>query len=381
MKPINLHKVDFAKNYLLNSQTIDMEYIYRGYFSDEVVSHILQIVERQLESSGENFRLRKKAYNVMVEGLQNITRHQVSKEYESKRDGIFCIRKQFNKYYISTGNQIQNEEVDNLKKMLDQLNKMDKLELKAYYQDLLNNGTFSKKGGAGIGLVDMARKSGQKLAYQFVDIDEESKFFFLKICLNTEDDEDPLDNNIPEEKFTKLSELYNHLMKENITLLLRGVFDLENVGDIIESIKTSKVKTKHKQTKIILSLMYEMLMNIIHHAAVVDKLDGIPGIFLMSKSDDRGHLLFTSGNLIPNDQESLIKAQIKHLNDLDYDDLDTYLLKSQLFENGLIKTGQGLVEFRKKTKNKLNFYFENIRPNYSLFTLQLHLENTEKPEF
>lgn len=381
MKPIDLHKVDFAKNYLLNSQNIDMEYIYRGYFSDEVVSHILQIVERQLESSGENFRLRKKAYNVMVEGLQNITRHQVSKEYESKRDGIFCIRKQFNKYYISTGNQIQNEEVDNLKKMLDQLNKMDKLELKAYYQDLLNNGTFSKKGGAGIGLVDMARKSGQKLAYQFVDIDEESKFFFLKICLNTEDDADLLDKNIPEEKFTKLSELYNHLMKENITLLLRGVFDLENVGDIIESIKTSKVKTKHKQTKIILSLMYEMLMNIIHHAAVVDKLDGIPGIFLMSKSDDRGHLLFTSGNLIPNDQESLIKAQIKHLNDLDYDDLDTYLLKSQLFENGLIKTGQGLVEFRKKTKNKLNFYFENIRPNYSLFTLQLHLENTDKPEF
>lgn len=381
MKPIDLHKVDFAKNYLLNSQNIDMEYIYRGYFSDEVVSHILQIVERQLESSGENFRLRKKAYNVMVEGLQNITRHQVSKEYESKRDGIFCIRKQFNKYYISTGNQIQNEEVDNLKKMLDQLNKMDKLELKAYYQDLLNNGTFSKKGGAGIGLVDMARKSGQKLAYQFVDIDEESKFFFLKICLNTEDDEDPLDKNIPEEKFTKLSELYNHLMKENITLLLRGVFDLENVGDIIESIKTSKVKTKHKQTKIILSLMYEMLMNIIHHAAVVDKLDGIPGIFLMSKSDDRGHLLFTSGNLIPNDQEGLIKAQIKHLNDLDYDDLDTYLLKSQLFENGLIKTGQGLIEFRKKTKNKLNFYFENIRPNYSLFTLQLHLENTDKPEF
>lgn len=381
MKPIDLHKVDFAKNYLLNSQNIDMEYIYRGYFSDEVVSHILQIVERQLESSGENFRLRKKAYNVMVEGLQNITRHQVSKEYESKRDGIFCIRKQFNKYYISTGNQIQNEEVDNLKKMLDQLNKMDKLELKAYYQDLLNNGTFSKKGGAGIGLVDMARKSGQKLAYQFVDIDEESKFFFLKICLNTEDDADPLDKNIPEEKFTKLSELYNHLMKENITLLLRGVFDLENVGDIIESIKTSKVKTKHKQTKIILSLMYEMLMNIIHHAAVVDKLDGIPGIFLMSKSDDRGHLLFTSGNLIPNDQEGLIKAQIKHLNDLDYDDLDTYLLKSQLFENGLIKTGQGLIEFRKKTKNKLNFYFENIRPNYSLFTLQLHLENTDKPEF
>ncbi len=377
---MDLHKVDFTKNYLVNSQNIEMEYIYKGYFSDEVVNHILQIVERQLESSCENFTIRKRAYNLMVEGLQNITRHQISKEVGSNYDGIFCIRKQFNKYSISTGNLVQSEEVDKLKKLLDQINKMDKLELKSYYQELLNNGTFSKKGGAGIGLVDMARKSGQKLNYQFVDIDEESKFFFLKMSLTTEDDEEHLDKNLLDQSFTEMSELYNHLMKENIMILLRGVYDLEDVGDIVESIKTSKVKTKQKQTKIILSLMYEMLVNITHNSADISKLDGIPGIFLMSKSDKRDHLLFTLGNLIPNEQDSLIKPQIEDLIEFEYDNLDRYFLKSQLFENGLIKTGQELIEFGENTKNKLNLHFEKIQPNYSLLTLKMNLENTEKTE-
>tara|TARA_R110002049_G_scaffold7173_8_gene42591 strand:+ start:3784 stop:4866 length:1083 start_codon:yes stop_codon:yes gene_type:complete len=356
-----------------------MEYIYRGYFSDEVVNHILQLVERQLENNGEPYRLRKKAYNVMVEGLQNITRHQVSKESEPKRDGIFCIRKQDSRYYISTGNQIQNEDIEELRSMLDHLNTMDKMELKAYYQELLNNGTFSTKGGAGIGLVDMARKSGHKLSYNFVDIDEESKFFYLKICLDVSEEESisANDSELIEEQFKQLNELHNHLMEEDVVLSLRGVFNLENVGDIIESIKASKFKTKHKKTKVILSLMYEMLMNIIHHAAVIDNLDGIPGIFLMSKSTDKEHLLFTSANLIPANQEVVIKDQIKFLNELKNEDLDAYLLKRSLSENGLIKTGQGLIDFRKKTKNKLNYYFESVNTSHSLFALQLDLENAD----
>lgn len=359
-----------------------MEYIYRGYFSEEVVSHILQLVERQLENNGETYRLRKKAYNVMVEGLQNITRHQISKAYESHRDGIFCIRKLDNRFYITTGNQIQNDEVDNLRSMLDHLNTLNKSELKIYYQELLNNGSFSKKGGAGIGLVDMARKSGHKLSYNFTKLDDDYQFFYLKICLNASDSEIPIENEdkIVELQFDYLNDLHSRLIKENIVISLRGVFDLDNVGDIIESIRSSRLKTKHKKTRVILSLMYEMLMNIIHHAAVIENIDGIPGIFMMSRSKEKDHLMFTSANLIPNDQEVVIKNQIKTLNEVKNSDLDKFLIKSNSSELGLIKTGQGLIDFRKKTKNRLNYYFEKVNSSYSLFTLQLNLEDKEQIE-
>jgi hypothetical protein len=42
-------------------------------------------------------------------------------------------------------------------------------------------GKFSEIGGAGIGLIDMARKSGNKLDYEFKPIDNRISFFSLVV--------------------------------------------------------------------------------------------------------------------------------------------------------------------------------------------------------
>lgn len=381
MKPLDLYKVDFAKNHLLNSPDVDMEYIYRGYFSDEVIDHILVLVERQLEFNGESHKIRKKAYNVMVEGLQNITRHQINSENDIDKIGIFCLKKIDNKYYITTGNQVSNTDVSKLTTMLDKLNGMNKEELRKYYVDLLNNGTFSDKGGAGIGLVDMARRSESKLYYNFKKVDEDNMFFYLKICLDSaEVDDAEVDNNLSIVKhFEELSALHDQLLKEKITLTLRGVFTLDNVGDIIESIKKSKMGTSDSSGQLILSLMYEMLMNIIHHAAVIEKVGGVPGIFIMSENQDKSELLFTSANLIKNNQEQTLRNELITINSLDDSELDAYFLKNNIDATGMVKTGLGLINFRKRTKNNLNHYFERIDDDYTLFTLQLNLKAPSEP--
>jgi len=381
LKPLDLYKVDFAKNHLLNSPDVDMEYIYRGYFSDEVIDHILVLVERQLEFNGESHKIRKKAYNVMVEGLQNITRHQINSENDIDKIGIFCLKKIDNKYYITTGNQVSNTDVSKLTTMLDKLNGMNKEELRKYYVDLLNNGTFSDKGGAGIGLVDMARRSESKLYYNFKKVDEDNMFFYLKICLDSaEVDDAEVDNNLSIVKhFEELSALHDQLLKEKITLTLRGVFTLDNVGDIIESIKKSKMGTSDSSGQLILSLMYEMLMNIIHHAAVIEKVGGVPGIFIMSENQDKSELLFTSANLIKNNQEQTLRNELITINSLDDSELDAYFLKNNIDATGMVKTGLGLINFRKRTKNNLNHYFERIDDDYTLFTLQLNLKAPSEP--
>ncbi len=40
---------------------------------------------------------------------------------------------------------------------------------------------LSNKGGAGLGIIDMALKSGEKFDFSFEDIDGKSSFFTLKI--------------------------------------------------------------------------------------------------------------------------------------------------------------------------------------------------------
>ena len=39
----------------------------------------------------------------------------------------------------------------------------------------------AEKGGGGLGMIDIARKSGQKLNYHFTEIDETFSFFNLNI--------------------------------------------------------------------------------------------------------------------------------------------------------------------------------------------------------
>ena len=46
-------------------------------------------------------------------------------------------------------------------------------------KEIIKNTNLSDKGGAGLGFVDMARKSGQKLEYGFRDLDQDYAFFSL----------------------------------------------------------------------------------------------------------------------------------------------------------------------------------------------------------
>ena len=54
------------------------------------------------------------------------------------------------------------------------------------YKKQLREGTLSEKQGAGLGLIDIARKSTSKLHYQFIPLDEGHSFFILKVEIETD---------------------------------------------------------------------------------------------------------------------------------------------------------------------------------------------------
>ena len=70
------------------------------------------------------------------------------------------------------------------KDKLEDINAMGKEELKEFYKNVLNNGQMSEKGGGGLGMIDIARKSGQKLDYGFMPFDDNHSFFSLNVNIN-----------------------------------------------------------------------------------------------------------------------------------------------------------------------------------------------------
>jgi len=49
---------------------------------------------------------------------------------------------------------------------------------------VLNNGEMSDKGGGGLGMIDIARKTGEKLNYNFMPVDDSYSFFSLNIKIS-----------------------------------------------------------------------------------------------------------------------------------------------------------------------------------------------------
>jgi hypothetical protein len=170
----DLHKTMVSHNVIL---------IYEGDFTHETTKSILTMAERNLDSTGEESGIKKKIFNVMVEALQNIVKHSdETKEGESVHHAaIFLIGHERCQYSIMSGNPVKKENIGKLEKALERINGLDKDGLKELYKEIIKNSTLSDKGGAGLGFVDMARKSGEKLQWSFVDMNEEFSFFCLKV--------------------------------------------------------------------------------------------------------------------------------------------------------------------------------------------------------
>jgi hypothetical protein len=91
------------------------------------------------------------------------------------------------KYFIQTGNVMENKSVDYVREKIDHLNSLDRKELRKYYkqQRLENHNSESK--GAGLGLIEIARRVSSKIEYTFTPYEEGYTFFTLFATIGGEE--------------------------------------------------------------------------------------------------------------------------------------------------------------------------------------------------
>lgn len=166
---------------------------FKGEVTADLLNSVLQIMESKLGALEKSTRTRKKVYNVLVECLQNLYHHNdgigsfrepSQKENYLAKTSILIISNPNNYYEVKTGNFVSIEKAKELEAKIENINKLDKIQLREYYKTVLNEGQLSIKGTAGLGLIDIARKSGNKLEYSFLPIDENYKFFCLNVKIN-----------------------------------------------------------------------------------------------------------------------------------------------------------------------------------------------------
>ncbi len=159
---------------------------FKGSLTTELITALLGMVEHKMELIEPDGRSRKRVFNVVMECLQNLYHHKtVIGQGEGSMDpdphGVVMIAHLDNGYSVLSGNLMAGGDVERLKQHLDRINALNSEELRDLYKTTLADGRYGTRGGGGLGMIDIARKSGAKLEYGFVPIDKDSAFFSLNV--------------------------------------------------------------------------------------------------------------------------------------------------------------------------------------------------------
>jgi hypothetical protein len=180
-----------VENYFSDLSDRNIILFYKGNVDSDIINHILDTVEDKMVEMNEQPKLRKKVYNVLVESLQNLYHHvdRVPEDFEdqtSEKFGLLVVKKIKGGYKIITGNFVHAGNIEKLEEKIKRINRSSHEEIKELYKFILNHQRISAKGGGGLGLVDIARKTGNKLEYSFKEYNDKYSFFYLNILV-TED--------------------------------------------------------------------------------------------------------------------------------------------------------------------------------------------------
>ncbi len=171
---------DFVYDIYKQMKANDINLVYEGEITHEITKAFTSLAEKKLENEQESSSVQRKVFHVMVECLQNISKHaDVDHNSPYAKRGIFMIYRTEQEYAVITGNMVEKSRQEGLKELLDKINSMTKEELKEMYKKQIREGSLSDKQGAGLGLIDIARKTGEKLDYHFIDVDDNYVFFIL----------------------------------------------------------------------------------------------------------------------------------------------------------------------------------------------------------
>ena len=171
----------------------DVLLAYKGSITTELITNVLEVIESKLDDINTASAVRKKIYNVLVESLQNLFHHieDIPEEIKNKVDprfGVLVVARENSFYRISTGNFVRADKVKQLKDKIDKINSLSREELKDMYKFVLNHQKLSAKGGGGLGLIDIAKKTGNKMEYMFQNYDSDFYFFNLNVFISESKD-------------------------------------------------------------------------------------------------------------------------------------------------------------------------------------------------
>ena len=161
---------------------------YQGPLSFSTIDWLLSEFKMAAHDHDLSFKTYKKMISVMIEALENISKYSDQFQCNGEPTSGFCPSFQIScsdsVIEMQTSNPVKKKDVTPLRKRIDKVNEHDYNALKELYKSTITNGKFSAKGGAGLGFIEMAKTTGNKLEYIFENLTKDYSLYTFRVFMN-----------------------------------------------------------------------------------------------------------------------------------------------------------------------------------------------------
>jgi hypothetical protein len=354
-------------------------FVYRGVVTNDNSIPLLMLLEKEMENAEFGFLGRKRLFMFVLESLQNVSKHSAQILHADM--SLVVYSKTGTGYTVTTGNVLPTASIRDLKSKLDEINHLNADEIRNVYRQMLSSAELSSKGGAGLGLIEMAKKTGNKLDYDFVTLDEEFSYFILSKTVNAVgvgvhfgEHERPFHGKV-------ISQLERLMAENNVYLIWSGHISIDVEKEVLTFTETKLVEEDVELSlrRRVFSIMVEILENVAKYSPGKEPEERFGMPVAMIRMEDEVYSI-TTGNLIRNDdvEELKVKLEIINKNDkLGLKELFRTSLSGQTIKSE--STGNmGLIDMARKSGSKLVYQFEQLNDLYSYYTLTVKVEDAPR---
>lgn len=351
-------------------------FVYRGIVTNENSIPLLMLLEKEMENSEFGFVGRKRLFMFVLESLQNVSRHSDKENMAGM--SLVVYSKVNGGYTVTTANVIPTLNIENLKRKLNEINNLENSEIRSVYRQMLTNSEFSTKGGAGLGLIEMAKKTGNKLDYDFVPLDDRNSYFILSKTVDSEGvgvhigkDEKPF-------KGKAVAQMERIMAENNVYLIWSGHITPE-VGKEVLSFTETKLAEDDIESNVrrrVFSILVEIIENVAKYSPGREPEEKFGMPIAMIRLTNKTYTL-TTGNLIINENVEKLKEKLENINKYDKKGLKE-LFRQSLSDQTVSSdsTGNmGLIDMARKSGSKLEYQFEKVNDLYSYYMLNVKVED------
>lgn len=163
-------------------------FIYDGFVDQEVTKFFSNQVKEKMDREGCDYLLANRVYHIMIECFQNILRHSndpiTGDFYDGDIRGFLSVGSNGTDYFVTTGNFIYGENLKNLSEKIEMVNSLDREGVKKLYKDTLKENRLNDRGGAGLGFIDMRKRTNNLIHYKSKKINDKTHFVVLFVTVS-----------------------------------------------------------------------------------------------------------------------------------------------------------------------------------------------------